>query len=178
VNSPSPGSFPKHKTHVHSASSPTHGNPYRSPWTHCVLHIKNDRTLSILQAQPPLRISRQHAEEQEELSLSAQQVSRRRQLSRHNDDPREIQVSRLRSSKRREAKKRYSTHFEVISPVVAADSGRCKVFVSQHDLDDSSEHQHRCQEQSSSSTLTEKAQTKRCTHLPDQSPSFSEVHRP
>lgn len=39
------------------------------------------------------------------------------------------------SSKGGEAENRYLTHFEVISSVVAADGGRCKVFVSQNDLD-------------------------------------------
>ena len=33
------------------------------------------------------------------------------------------------------AENRFSTHFEVIRSVVAADSGRCEVFVSQNDLD-------------------------------------------
>lgn len=133
VNSPSPGSFPKHKTHIHLASSPARSSSCRNLWTHCVLHIENDRTLSVFQAQPPLRISRQHAEEQEQLSLSSQQVSRRRQL--WGDEVQPYQVSQMGSSKGGEAENRYLTHFEVISPVVAADSGRCKVFVSQNDLD-------------------------------------------
>jgi hypothetical protein len=35
------------------------------------------------------------------------------------------------------AENRFSTHFEVISPVVSAYSGWCEVFVSQNDLDQS-----------------------------------------